>query len=206
MKISRYIKSSILIRGIYFLLREYLLCPSRKSFGYCASSVRLTPPFFIDRPENVYLYDNANIAPHTWISAYNAKFIIKANCCIAERLTVHTGNHAMLPGIFCTQINEKNKPEGFDKDVIIENDVWIGCNVTLLSGVTIGRGAIIAAGAVVNKSIPPYAIAGGVPAKVIKFKWDIETILDHESKLYPESERFTLAQLESIFVTEKKSS
>ncbi len=104
----------------------------------------------------------------------------------------------MVPGMFCSQITEENKPSGYDNDVIVENDVWIGCNVTLLSGVTIGRGAIIAAGAVVNKSIPPYAIAGGVPAKVIKFKFDIDTILEHESKLYPESERFSREELESL--------
>ena len=52
--------------------------------------------------------------------------------------------------------------------IIIENDVWIGARVTILPGVTIGKGSIIGAGAVVTKSIPPYSVAGGVPAKVIK--------------------------------------
>jgi acetyltransferase-like isoleucine patch superfamily enzyme len=52
-------------------------------------------------------------------------------------------------------------------EVVIENDVWIGCNVTLLKGVHIGRGAIIAAGAVVINNVPPFAIYGGVPAKLI---------------------------------------
>jgi acetyltransferase-like isoleucine patch superfamily enzyme len=46
-------------------------------------------------------------------------------------------------------------------------DVWLGCNVTVLKGVNIGGGAVIAAGAVVTKSIPPYEIWGGVPAKKI---------------------------------------
>nr|WP_143033346.1 DapH/DapD/GlmU-related protein [Prevotellamassilia timonensis] len=52
--------------------------------------------------------------------------------------------------------------------VIIEDDCWIGFNVIILPGVTIGKGSIIGAGAVVTKSIPPYSVAGGVPAKVIK--------------------------------------
>ena len=51
--------------------------------------------------------------------------------------------------------------------VVIEDDVWIGCNATILKGVRIGRGAIIAAGAVVTKDVPPFAIVGGVPASTI---------------------------------------
>lgn len=83
---------------------------------------------------------------------------------------------------------------------MVEEDVWIGCNVTLLSGVNIGRGSIVAAGAVVTKSFPPYSIIGGVPAKLIKFKWTIDQILEHEAKLYPEQERFTRKQLEDYFI------
>lgn len=60
--------------------------------------------------------------------------------------------------------------------VIIENDVWIGSNVTILDDVTIGNGAVIAAGAIVTKNVPPYAIVGGVPAKVIKYRFDKEII------------------------------
>lgn len=70
--------------------------------------------------------------------------------------------------------------------------------MTLLSGVTIGRGATIAAGAVVAKSMPPYCICGGVPAKPIKFYWSVDEILEHEAKLYPEEERFSREELERI--------
>ena len=102
-----------------------------------------------------------------------------------------------------TNEDKLNSGKVFDKDVIVESDVWIGRNVTLLSGVRIGRGAIIAAGAVVNKNVPPYCIAGGVPAKPIKFKWTIDQILEHESKLYPEQERFSREQLEILFAETK---
>lgn len=71
--------------------------------------------------------------------------------------------------------------------------------MTFLSGVTIGRGTTVVAGAVVAKSMPPYCICGGVPAKFIKFYWTIDQILEHESKLYPEKERFTREQLEILF-------
>lgn len=60
--------------------------------------------------------------------------------------------------------------------VIIGNDVWIGQNVLILGGITIGDGVVIAAGAVVTKDIPPYAIVGGVPAKLIRFRFTEEQI------------------------------
>lgn len=59
---------------------------------------------------------------------------------------------------------------------IIGNDVWLGANSLVLKGVKIGDGAVIGAGAVVTKDVPPYAIVGGNPAKVIKMRFDDETI------------------------------
>lgn len=141
-----------------------------------------------------------SIAAHSHLSTPNAKIIIKGNCSIAEHLTIHTGNHARIVGLFVSDIDEDNKPAGYDHDVIIEKDVWIGANVTILAGVTIGRGATLAAGAVVNKDVPPYSIVGGVPAKVIKHYWTIEQILEHEQKLYPENERMTKEELEKIIL------
>jgi len=56
-------------------------------------------------------------------------------------------------------------------DIVVEDDVWIGHGATVLSGVRIGQGAVVAAGAVVTKDVPPYAIVGGVPAKIIKYRF-----------------------------------
>ena len=83
--------------------------------------------------------------------------------------------------------------------------VWIGMNVVILKGITIGRGSTISAGAIVTKSIPPYCIAGGVPAKVIKMYWTVDQIIEHEKALYPESERYTRKQLEEISAIFAKS-
>ena len=61
-------------------------------------------------------------------------------------------------------------------DIVIGNDVWVGTKAMIKGGITIGDGAIVAMGAVVTKDVPPYAIVGGVPAKIIKFRFTEEQI------------------------------
>lgn len=61
-------------------------------------------------------------------------------------------------------------------EVIIGNDCWIGQAASLIAGVTIGDGAVVLAHAVVTKDVPPYAIVGGVPAKIIGYRYDREMI------------------------------
>lgn len=89
-----------------------------------------------------------------------------------KRLTMHPFIHKDEYGIF-------NKEKGYalvqndklEKPLSIGNDVWIGANVTVLRGVHIGDGAVIGANSLVNKDVPPYAIAVGNPAKVIKYRF-----------------------------------
>lgn len=196
---SRGIKDNRFVRGLYFGLHKFdAWFPNRRKMAYCADSVIITPPLNVNGYKNVSIGECVGIGPRANISAVNAKFICKGHCAIAEGLTIHTGNHARVIGKYVTDITEATKPKGYDKDVIVEEDVWIASNVTLLSGVTIGRGVTIAAGAVVAKSMPPYCICGGVPAKVIKFYWSVDEIIEHEAKLYPENERYSREELERI--------
>ena len=201
MNIIKRIKQNRFIRGCYFGYRNrFGYAPSK--FGYLCKRATFTPPIHIINPKNIYIYSDGAIGNAT-ISALNAKFIVKKGCSIACGLNVQTGNHARKTGIFVSDIKEESKPKGYDHDVIIEEDVWIGSNVTLLSGVNIGRGTTVAAGAVVTKSTPPYCIVGGIPARVLKFYWTIDQIIEHESILYPKEERYTREQLEEILKSQR---
>ena len=102
-------------------------------------------------------------------------------CSIAPSVTFivsadHYLNHiSTYP--FKVKITNTTNYEAITKgDIIVEDDVWIGYGTTIMSGVHIGQGAVIAAGAVVTKNVPPYAIVGGVPAKIIKYRFSSEII------------------------------
>lgn len=191
------IKKNRWVRGIYFIYKNYFMVRTSK-YGLYGENVNMIPPITISNPKNVYLHGNNGLNNATILTT-NAKFIMGANSGAASGLKVITGNHARIVGVPYRCITEEMKPSGLDADVIVEEDVWMGVNVTLLSGVTIGRGTTVAAGAVVAKSMPPYCICGGVPAKVIKFYWTIDQILQHEERIYLEKERYTRSQLEQIF-------
>ena len=175
------LKTIPLIVGLWSIYRMFFSSP--RKYGTISPKALLIPPY-TGNWKNIRIEDDVYIGPNSHISATNASVIIKSHCAIAEGLTIHTGNHARILGFFVTAITDELKPEGYDKDVVIENDVWIGCNVTILCGVTVGRGSTIAAGSVVTKDVPPYTLVGGVPAKVIKKIWTEEEILMHEKQLY----------------------
>lgn len=124
--------------------------------------------------------------------------IIKKFTTIAMNCTVVTDGHLPtvgLPHIISgtNHINDKCK------DIIIHEAVWIGVNCTLLPGAEIGRGSIIGAGSIVNKKIPPYAVAVGCPARIIASTFTMEQIIEHEKQLYPLEERLSKTQLEHLF-------
>lgn len=86
---------------------------------------------------------------------------------------VHTGTNVVMLGFnhgFYTRDIPTKEQDYMDAPIVIGDDVWIGTGAIILAGVTIGKGAIIASGAVVNNDVPEYAIVGGVPAKVLKYR------------------------------------
>jgi acetyltransferase-like isoleucine patch superfamily enzyme len=186
-----------LYNGIIRAIEECFAICYKKQMAECGRNVMLKPLTSIFKG-----ISNFHISPHVRIARYAVIYSTKANVYIGSKvgiapyLKIITGNHSIHHiGYF---IFDGNYPKDAkdDKDVIIEGDSWIGINVTILSGVTVGRGSVIAAGAVLNKSCPPYSIVGGVPARVLKYRFTIDEALEHEKKLYTESIRYTRQELE----------
>ena len=103
-------------------------------------------------------------------------------CCLSWNVSI-TGNLHDPSHVSCHPFTRLSS-FGFVKEnqqldkqrIVIGNDVWIGANACVLPGVTVGDGAVIGAGSVVTRDVPPYAVAAGCPAKVIKYRFDERTI------------------------------
>ena len=131
MNILKRIKRAL---GIFF---HYYVKPNPAQFGYFGKNASIGIPADLKKPENIYLYEHARIGRRSTImSVGDSKFIMKRESGTAEGLTVVTSNHRQRLGSFRTGGNGDNVYQ----DVIIEEDVWIGINVTLLAGAHIGRG------------------------------------------------------------------
>lgn len=158
-------------------------------------------------PEHLYMEELTRIRGNAIImNGERGKFIMKKWSGAAVGLHVICGNHMPVVGMPMVNVTDAVKSSldvnhQFSKDVVVDEDVWIGANVILLQGVHIGRGSIIAAGSVVTKSVPAYSVWGGVPAHFIKMKWKLDDILRHEQSVYPFEERMSVDRLKKIFDT-----
>lgn len=173
---------------IYNKIKKYINSRLKKKyislFQSCDNSVIFTPlDSIFEGCENISIGNETYIGPKALFYSTNAQLIIGKKVVFGPSVTIITGDHRTdVIGKYIKDVTQK-LPEN-DKDVIIEDDVWIGTNVTILKGVTIGCGSIIAAGAVVTKSFPPYSIVGGCPAKLLKKRFSDKEIIEHENILY----------------------
>lgn len=147
-------------------LMKLVVDPKPIQFKSKGVNVIIEPHCEFGNPENIEIGNNVRIGEKTQIIAQGG-CIIKDGAILADRVDIRTANHCydddqltMIP---------------FDerlvlKPVIIEENVWIASHTVILPGVTIGEGAVVAAGAIVTKDVPPFAVVGGNPAKIIKYR------------------------------------
>ena len=176
----------------------------KKRLGYMAESAYISRNTKIDGAKNVFLYDKAVIRQNAVINAGSAKFIMKKYSSSASGLVVSTGTHLSVVGCWRRDITEARKKEidpqrTTSKDVVVEEEVWLATNVVLMPGVVVGRGSNVGAGSVLRRSVPPYSLVIGNPAKVVGFRFTPEQVVEHEKMLYPEEERLPLELLEKNY-------
>lgn len=138
--------------------------------------IYVAPGSFIDLGTDIGRYTRINNSSHI------GKCSIGSHCAIGGRLVVrstnHTTDYANMSGFVQKYlIGSDIKVTGYKvRECKIGNGVWIGDSVIVLPNVTIGDGAVIGAGSIVTKDIPPFAIAVGNPARVIKYRFPHEII------------------------------
>lgn len=132
----------------------------KELFGQCGEGTWIEPPFYCDYGSMISLGNNVFINFNCTILDC-APVTIGDNVLIGPNVNIYSANHPIDP-----EIRRKGLENA--KPVLIEDDVWIGGNVTICPGVTIGSRTTIGAGSVVTKAIPSDVVAAGNPAKVIK--------------------------------------
>lgn len=106
--------------------------------------------------------DRSNIGPYAYIGA-SGGIVIGRDVMMGPRVSMFAENHVF------TETNRTMRDQGVAlAPIVIEDDCWLASNCVILAGVTVGRGSVVAAGAIVTKSVPPYSIVGGNPARVIR--------------------------------------
>lgn len=131
---------------------------SELTCGKVGANFGLFPPVYCDYGMNLTIGDSV---------------FVNSGCCFQDQGGIYIGDGSMLGHqVVIATLNHDLDParrgDMYAAPVHIGKNVWIGSHATILAGVTIGDGAVVAAGALVNRDVPPKAVVGGVPAKVIK--------------------------------------
>lgn len=142
----------------------------RLNCGGQGSKIYIESGVALDRGVDISCSDQTSIeiGENTYINSYvcitgPGSIKIGKDCLIAPQSTIIASHHNFADS------KQKIREQGaINKGIVIEDDCWLGQGVRVIDGVRIGKGSVIGAGAVVNKDIPPYSIAVGVPAKVIR--------------------------------------
>lgn len=134
--------------------------------------------------QNISVGDFVHLGDRPTILSTVGKISIGNHVMFGPEVTIRGGNYRIdIVGCYMDEVLEDRKRPEDDPGVVIDDDVWVGTRAIILAGVRIGRGAVVGAGAVVTKDVPPYAVAVGCPAKVVKYRFTQEEITRHEVAL-----------------------
>lgn len=157
-----------LIKGLKQLMLHILeVMKPRPDYPNVHKTAYLSHNAKVSSPKYLYMEEKTSIpAGAVIMNGAKGKFIMKKWSFSSVDLLVICGNHMPVIGMPLIEVTDAIKRKldvnnEYSKDVIVEEDVWIGARVTLLQGVRIGRGSIIAAGCVVTRSVPAYSVWGG---------------------------------------------
>lgn len=165
---------------------------NKKNFNHFGYDSGIEYPFFhAGSLKNIYIGNHVWINSFARINTYAGNVVIKDSCAIGQGLSIIAFNHNFSSWDDIPESKHWRQMNSCTPNTVTINEhCWIGANVTLLAGCNIGRGSLVAAGSIcVNKEYPPYAILGGVPAKVIKFRLSLEDQIKHELNFFSKEER-----------------
>lgn len=168
----------LFVGGGNFILRHLM----KGAFKSCGRNVHFSPINSNFTYSTISLGNDVYIGPNAMFRSIK-DISIGNKVLFGPHVYIMGGNHNYRE-IGQYMFDVKTKRDDDDLPVVIEDETWIGCNVTILKGVTIGHGAIVSAGSVVTKDVPPYAIVGGIPAKILKYRFTEEEIQEHERILH----------------------
>lgn len=150
-----------LLRWLEFSYANHVVAVPR--LRHVGAGTWIEPTVKFTNPQNISIGSHCHINHMGCVQAdKHSSIVIGNDLRMGPGTSIFASNHGSATGALM-----REQPM-VERDVVIGNDVWLGSNVVVTAGVTIGDGAVIAAGAVVTRDIPPYAIAGGVPARVLR--------------------------------------
>lgn len=133
---------------------------------------------------HIHLGSNVSIGEYASFQASIAHIYIGSNVVFGPHVTIRGGDHRTdLLGVYMMDVREADKIPENDADVHIEDDVWVGANVTILKGVRIGSGSVIGAGSLVTRDVLPFTIHVGCPGVKEWPRFTDEQIAEHKRLL-----------------------
>lgn len=186
-----FISNSVVSDNIQVYFRAYIVDSEVNKKCIIGENSRVRQSYLKEyvRIDRNNLIMGCNVGRYSYTGPFNMIFnsVIGDFCSISYGVTIGPPDHdfsriSTHPFLHNQEYDILNNEDlmpvsKFDRPCEIGADVWIGCNATILRGVKIGCGAVIGANALVRKDVPPYAIVGGVPAKIIKYRFP-QNIID----------------------------